>query len=214
MDRNYNDNELFVAVKNNDLELVENLITYKWMDVNGKNGTGETPIFYAIFNGNLDMIKLLMKHGADVNVIPYYGRPLLMYAFLTNDIDIITYLINNGAQINVTENGESLVHYCIIGLGRSGTNITVSTYDYYHSILNILFEKSELNVNTQHGDWGTTPLILAINLNDVNLVKKLIEHGADVNLKKYNGASPLSNARNLTNGDNIVRLLLENGAVL
>jgi len=48
---------------------------------------------YACIENNLDMVKLLVKYGADVNVKTKYGTPLTS----TEDEDIEQFLIDNGA---------------------------------------------------------------------------------------------------------------------
>lgn len=197
IDRNYNNNELFDAVKNNDLETAKNLIVYKWMNVNEKNGAGETLIFYAVYNNNLEMVKLLVDHNADINVKTYYGKPLLLNCLRNNNNDIVRFLIEKGADVNIEDNGKTLLYWCI------GKN---------QELLDLLLEKKDLNVNIQQGDFGTTPLFISIRYGDINIVEKLIKLGADVNLKLFNGFSPLSEARRCGNNE-IIKLLLENNAL-
>ncbi|MCL1959560.1 MAG: ankyrin repeat domain-containing protein [Spirochaetes bacterium] len=59
---------------------------------------------------------------------------------------------------------------------------------------------------------GMTPLLYACKWNNFELVKILVEHGANIQTKDKNGSTALSIAR--VNGNNqIVNFLLENGAV-
>jgi ankyrin repeat protein len=59
---------------------------------------------------------------------------------------------------------------------------------------------------------GATPLCVAISKGEIDLVKKLIEYGADVN-EKSNGLTPLMIAARY-NKVEIIKLLLANGASL
>ena len=60
---------------------------------------GWTPLHYAASRSNLDMIKLLLAHGADINAdSPNNSTPLMMAAWLGNT-DTIRYLIQRGALV-------------------------------------------------------------------------------------------------------------------
>ena len=199
LDRNDQRNknqELFEAVKDNKLDLAETLITNKWLDVNEKNGVGETPIFFAVYNNNLEMVKLLVKHGAILDVITYCGSPLLLNCLRHKDNKIVKFLIDSGADVNVKDNGRSLLYFCI------GDN---------SELLEFLLDRNDLDTNTRHGDWGTTPLLVAIQIGSIDIVRKLIKHGANVNLAEYNGTSPLDMAEDCKK-DDIFKLLIDNGA--
>lgn len=60
---------------------------------------------------------------------------------------------------------------------------------------------------------GKTPLMWAAEAKDLKVVEKLIELGADINIKNNEGMSALNIAFNSLSGD-IVEKLLENGAIL
>ena len=77
---------------------------------------------------------------------------------------------------------------------------TASTNNHQASHYNQLFVKP------------TTPLCLAISKGEFDLVKKLIEYGADVN-EKSNGMTPLMFAARY-NKVEIIKLLLTKGAIL
>jgi len=54
--------------------------------------------------GQLDLVKLLIKAGASVNVKNKYGYTALMYASINNHLDIVKLLIKAGADINIKNN--------------------------------------------------------------------------------------------------------------
>lgn len=196
LDRNNGNNELFEAVKNNNIDLANELIVNKWLNVNEKNGIGETPIFFSVYNNNLEMTKLLVSHGAELDVMTYFGSPLLLSCLKHKDNNVAKFLINSGANVNIQNNGKTLLYYCI---------------GYNPELLEFLFERNDLDTNTQHGDWGTTPLLVAISLNLFDVVEKLIKHGANVNLTSHNDTSPLDESE-YHKLDSITKLLVENGA--
>ncbi len=159
---------LELAIVHNDTEMVEFLLT-NHASANAlimRGGKAMTPFRLAIQNGNTDLVKCLLEHGADANL----DNPLF-YALNSQSISrkIVELLVEKGASANaqVMHEGEIL-----------------------------------------------TPLKLAIKKGDTNLVKYLLEHGADVNL-----GNPLSYALHLCHDKshkdlNMLRLLLDHGADL
>ena len=67
-------------------------------DVNAKNNYNSTPLTIACESGNINMVKLLVKYGADVNnpMTEYGSGPLLA----ADGKDIEEYLISKGAKID------------------------------------------------------------------------------------------------------------------
>lgn len=70
---------------------------------------------------------------------------------------------------------------------------------------------SGVNINQKHLHTKLTPLIQAINLLRIEVIKLLIELGADVHLYQYIQTTPLGLATSLGNIE-IVKLLLQAGA--
>ena len=56
---------LHLAAFENDVQTAQKLL-YAGADVNARNNDGETPVFYAIQFRNIEMIKLLIKHNANL----------------------------------------------------------------------------------------------------------------------------------------------------
>lgn len=100
--------------------------------------------------------------------------------------------------------------------------ITLSTYSFAVSIdefnsycLEGNIKKVEQNIddidiNSLTTD-GTTPLISAISIKNVNLIKLLIAKGANVNFKDINGSTPLLEALRFYDY-NITNIIIESGA--
>jgi len=71
-------------------------------------------------------------------------------------------------------------------------------------------EIQTVNINEQ-GRFGSSALYSACNFNRLNVVRFLLENGADVNIADNKGTTPLMLASDNCN-INLVRLLLDNGA--
>jgi ankyrin repeat protein len=46
-------------------------------DINLKDSSGYTPLFYAVLNKNFKLVKLLVEHGANIDVCDNEGRFLM-----------------------------------------------------------------------------------------------------------------------------------------
>lgn len=60
--------QLIKAVKENDTEKAKTLITTDQGLINKKDNNDETPLMIAARNGNIELVKFLVEHGADVNI--------------------------------------------------------------------------------------------------------------------------------------------------
>lgn len=70
-------------------------------------------------------------------------------------------------------------------------------------------------INEQEKVHGWTPLIVAAYFNSYEVVKFLVEHGANINITNYNGTTVIMYAKNgsmTTGGFQTIDYLLENGA--
>ena len=87
----------------------------KEADVNCKNVNGCTPLHIAIMNQNINLVKLLLKYGADGNSKQYNDigeRTPLHYAVQKNNYELTAILLDNGANPTLGDKrGLSVLHY-------------------------------------------------------------------------------------------------------
>jgi len=75
-----------------DLKLIDKCLS-KNMNINDKNEKGNTPLVWAIYNGNkLETIKYLIKKGADTNILSADNKNILEIAKSNNKKEIYDYL--------------------------------------------------------------------------------------------------------------------------
>lgn len=93
-----------------------NLIKY-WIklgaDLNTQyNSEENTPLMEAIIYGDLDLVKFMVEHGANVNAYNEYFNVLQLAG---DRKDIVKYLIENGADVNMKAGeGESYLEFLIM----------------------------------------------------------------------------------------------------
>jgi ankyrin repeat protein len=94
--------EIFNAVKNNDLEKVKVLIEKDASLVNIKDEAGNTPLHHAAIIGSIETIKLLLSKGADINARNTQLNTPLHEAIQSKKENISALLIEKGADLNKT----------------------------------------------------------------------------------------------------------------
>jgi methionyl-tRNA formyltransferase len=94
--------------------------------INFFNSSGWTPLMRAVFLGNMEMVKVLLRFGANVNLGNPNGTTALMYAKdygeTTGDFSVATILLDAGANVTLKDNFEKNI-YDYINLKQQLTSI-------------------------------------------------------------------------------------------
>ena len=162
-----------------DLEKVKAFIE-EGTDIDAKDKSGETPLFYAVRADNSDVAKFLIAKGANVNAKDSSGNTPLHFAPERAKNDVVELLIAKGADINAkSNNGETPLHAAIY-FGR-------------RKIAELFIAKgADVNAkHTHHSISGITPLYIACSRCRKEVAEALVAKGADVNTKDSNGQTPL-----------------------
>jgi hypothetical protein len=131
----------------------------------------------AVAAGDEKSVRLLLRHGANVNAQPTADTPgfifggarsALMWAAFRGDPVMVGLLLDAGAEVNA--------------IGRLGTALTQATWANRTAAARVLIERGA-NVNQAGPEDGYTPLHWAASTEDrdIDLVKLLLEHKADPN---------------------------------
>lgn len=86
------DSVLYLACKNNHIEIIKFLLSCKEIDVNNGALNGETCLMQVCFYGHLDIAIEMIKKKANVNELLYYEH-CLNYALKGNHFHIVKYFI-------------------------------------------------------------------------------------------------------------------------
>ena len=159
----------------------ENAVRYllsKQVDVNALEENGFTPLDLAAMKGNVSIAKLLIEKGARLDVVDKFHDTPLDHAInpfkkTESKYELIKLLIDKGAPINGTEESDPSI-FCAIGTGEN-------------KALKILIQNgADVNIFDRPGQ---TPLMQAIDSQNVEGFKILIMNGADINKKSKYGYS-------------------------
>lgn len=189
---------------------------------NIKSGEHNLPAFQgAALMNNIEAVKLLIEHGADVKQIDTDGNTAIHYSA---NPDYLKLMIEHGADVNSKNNNNSTpLHWANTNINLEGIKV-------------LLDNKADPNIRTIKE--GRTPLINAayystghfrefkcslgrvleaeswVNTRDNNKLeaaKMLVNAGAEVNVADSDGRTPLHYAACAGNTE-LIKFLLENGA--
>ena len=94
------------AVKNKHTEVAKLLLT-NGSKVNSKNELhSDTPLHFAVRNGDIKIVKVLLDRGADIDGVNWNITPLHI-AVESKNVEIIELLLNHGACVNTRHSNSS-----------------------------------------------------------------------------------------------------------
>jgi ankyrin repeat protein len=215
------------AVRQDDLATAD-LLIQAGADVRVANRYGVTPLALAATNGNRAMIERLLRAGADPNAATPAGETALMTTARTGKEDAVRLLLDRGADVNARESfrGQTALMWAVLEnhpsvvklLLARGADINARTL-----VRAIKGEYQPARVGGASGngivrqralptlEGGMTPLLFAVREANLEMVRLLLDSGADISLASGNDTSPLLIA--ILNGQvGLALYLLERGA--
>lgn len=152
-----------------------------YIDIEDRNGYTPLQTLCKNPNSNLESIQLLVNNGATINKkTKYEGSTPLALACKYKDLPTIKFLIESSAEVN---------SYCLVNICQR-KDINIEMIDY---IIKQAINQGYPDIVNSTDEYKKTPLICACqNLNSsLDIIKHLIEKGADVNVKSANKNTPL-----------------------
>lgn len=176
--------QLIEAIKKGNLADVSNAIK------NGATVKTTNALIIACWSGNLEIIRYLVKHGANVNKVRNDdGVTPLLIAAQEGYGNIVKFLVEHGADINKAENNEQTPLY------------TASMNGHFEIVKFLIEHGADIN---KTNIWKNTPLHAAFFNKHETVIKYLMKHGADINAKNILGLTPLQSTElsNMLLGEN------------
>ena len=179
---------------------------------------GFTPLLFAARDGRVASAKVLLDHGADINIVDPDRHTALILALSSGHFDVAGLLIERGADVNMEDKvGQTALYAAVDGhtVPASNRPAPKETDDVLSSldVIRMLLAKgakvdaalrAQLPFRTKldrGGDGvlgaGTTPLIRAAKAADVPVIKMLLEKGANAKAATRNGVTAVMMAANV-----------------
>jgi len=167
---------LLLIIHNNKYEMLKELMEYE-VNINEKDINGNSSLMKAVNQNNEELVELLIDYGND-NEIPIninnkdeYNNYPLFQAIKYNNLDIVISLINYGVHHNIDMNIQD----------ENGNTPLILSYSLgYKEIFKYLVKYLDVN---RKDSQGKNVLFYAIDEEDEESIKYLINIGADINIK-------------------------------
>ena len=186
-------------------EVVDFFTKQNEVSVNANDNHNYTPLMYACFRGGrLDNIKTLVNKGANLKAEDNYGATVLHIASRNSKQEVVEYLLKfDEISVNATDkkNRTPLMHACLGDrldnikiLLKSGADITARDYigatilhiasiNLEQGGMEFLLKLKLISVNVNDNENRTPLMYACLNGGRLNIIKMLIENGADIQAK-------------------------------
>lgn len=147
------------AIYSNALPFVEVLLQHSGINLNVQSGYGlYTPLHLAIAMGLKDLIAKLVLQGADLSLKNVNGVTNFHLALQAKDFAAASLLLAHGASVNAIDN--------------QGKSVLAQFLNQTKTVDFLLQHKADPNAG------NPSAITKALLKNDINLIKKLMDHGA------------------------------------
>ncbi len=171
----------------------------KWLietgyNINEEDYSNKTVLFEAVENGSFEVARSLIELGANVNTTDKAKKSPLYYAVEKGDIEMARLLLENGTIVNNDiEGGNAPIH--------------IATNNNKAAIVDLLLTRDNISATS----------LLTHARGDIETIKVLVKHGADINFVTMSGSFEPRSMLNLaidTKNIQLAKVLVEMGGHL
>lgn len=179
-------------------QAVMNIVKISSDALNIETVDGENLLHIAVEHQNEAMVDYLLESGINPNKVSDFGFSPLMAA-LDKDISIVKVFLNNFkiVDFDTFDNNVNSVLNALVQIGD---------LEKIEAVLPFIRYKNMGNIS------GFNPLLMAVNNNQMEIVKTLVENGANVNYL-FNNTSSVYDFSLFLGHEEVAELLREQGAI-
>jgi hypothetical protein len=163
------------AAKNGDLETVKTILKEDPSKLNATDGENYTSLHWACMRAHWDIVKFLIKKGADLNIMGGDGGTPINWAVHHDNVEIIKLMVEKGTKLNIRNKwGMTELH-------------TAIWRGCIHVVEYLLDNGSDPMSKTNEG-W--TAMHYAFRSGHDNIIEMLRKRGLSVTVKDNQGRMP------------------------
>ena len=187
-------------------------------DANAADDEGYTPLQYAVQRGDVQLVRLLLSRGAEFPTVPAkpWQEPITLAAN-SGSLEMVRFILDLGYAVEdayaAALFGDITITRYLLERGMDANTATVDGYTALYFANDpdrmdvLLTHGADLNI--QSNTHARTPLHHITGTGSTELIQRLVDHGADVNARDFQGQTPLYRA---LNEPDTMRFLIELGA--
>jgi ankyrin repeat protein len=175
-----------------------------------------TPLMYAARDGGVEAARVLLDHGADVNLTDPDNTTALLYAITNYHYDLAALLVERGADPNLADSSGMNALFAAVdmktlpwtfGRPEQKPSATMTPHELIEKLLaagaDPNAQLTAVQIKRAHTDGdpavakGATAYMRAAKAGDAETMRLLIAHGADPNVALPNGNTALMLAAGL-----------------
>jgi|APGre2960657444_1045066.scaffolds.fasta_scaffold01936_8 hypothetical protein len=190
----------------------------KGADPQASTPSSWTPLHYAAAKGREDITRVLLNAGAKPEVTTDVGRRPLHWAARNGHSEVCRYLLNAGAKIDAASSpddclctplhlaaqlGKVTTVRLLLECGASVLRVHAGGSTPLHDVARgghvhcaaLLLAKRGVAIVDLQDEQGLTPLHVAVAAGELGMVRLLVQHGANLELKSIGGRTPADCAK-------------------
>ncbi|XP_067652079.1 putative ankyrin repeat protein RF_0381 [Haliotis asinina] len=204
-------NILHSACLGGDVEVVKHVLSQNMLDINSREQCGRTAVMLAAENGHKDVVEFLVDKGADLSLVDETADNVLHCACRGGDAGVVKYILSKN-RVDINRRGlheltpimmaRRCKHREVVELLLS-TRADGSLRYYNHinmllsacregdmEVVKFVLSQNIVDVDSR-GPRKKTPVMLAAQYGHKEVVKVLVENGADLSLAYDTGSNGL-----------------------
>ncbi|MCS5710607.1 ankyrin repeat domain-containing protein [Candidatus Berkiella aquae] len=163
---------LIAAITQNNIEVVDLLLSHPKIKINQPNNLGRTPVWISAHQGKVEFLKKLSDRKADFRKADNGGKTPLFASMMNGFSRATAFIVHKLTGLSIyddNEYGQLPVH---------ALKNSAKTQEEFENIIK-LFKENNIDIDAKNDNMQTA-LIAAANEDNLPLVKALIAQGADL----------------------------------
>jgi ankyrin repeat protein len=187
---------LHIAVEYNISNLINYIIKKYNQDIDLQDYLAWTPLHWAAWLNNSDIISILIKNGANIDAKGKNNETPIYLAAFKGNIEAVKILLDNKANVEIkTILGNAPLH--------------MASYNEHIEVISMMLShKADIDIRTDVR--YNSALHIAAWHGKIKSAVYLLDNGSDINAKTVNGCTPLHRAA-LNGQKSIIELLITRG---